>query len=235
MSWLITVAMELEAGLLLDRLAPAPPVGGRLCFAGQLPGLAAGRRVFLVLTGLGQVNAAQATAVALERLAGVEAVLNLGCAGAYPGSGLEVGQAAAASEAIHADLGVQSASRWHPLDLTGIQLMRGPGGRPVFNRLPVDLGLTDLICAARPGLARGPFATVNQVSGDPATARALEDRWGALLEDMETAAVAQVAAWHEKPFAALRGVSNIAGQRGLDVAAGAEAAQRVLLGLEARP
>ncbi len=233
MTWLITVAMEMEARLLIERLAPAPPLGGRPSFAGELPGPAAGRRVCLLLTGMGQVNAAQATAAALERLAEVEAVLNLGCAGAYPGSGLLVGQAAVASEAVHADLGVLTARRWRPLDLTGIPLMRDPQGRPLFNRLPVDQALTDQLCAGRPGIGRGPFATVNQVSGDQETARDLEQRWGALLEDMETAAVAQVAAWYHRPFAALRGASNIAGRRELDVAAGAEAAQRVLLGEEA--
>jgi futalosine hydrolase len=230
MTWLITVAMELEARLLIARLAPAPSLGGRPCHVGVLPGPAAGRRVLLLLTGMGQVNAAQATTAALERLDEVEAVINLGCAGAYPGSGLAVGQAAAATEAVHADLGVLTARRWHPLDLTGIPLLRGPQGLPVFNRLPVDQTLTDALCAARPGLPRGAFATVNQVSGDQATALALETRWGALLEDMETAAVAQVAALYAKPFAALRGASNIAGQRELDVAAGAEAAQKVLLG-----
>ena len=83
MTWLITVAMEMEARLLIERLAPAPTLDGRPSFAGELPGPAAGRRVCLLLTGMGQVNAAQATAAALERLAEVEAVLNLGCAGAY--------------------------------------------------------------------------------------------------------------------------------------------------------
>lgn len=233
MSWLITVAMAMEARLLIPRLNPAPPLGGRPCYAGELPGPAAGRRVILLLTGMGQVNAAQATTAALELRPEVEAVVNLGCAGAYPGSGLAVGQAAAASQAVHADLGVLTARRWHPLDLTGIPLLDDAQGRPVFNRLPVDQALTNDLCAARPGLPdlpRGAFATVNQVSGDPATAAALEQRWSALLEDMETAAVAQVAAWYHKPFAALRGVSNIAGSRELDVAAGAEAAQRALLG-----
>lgn len=230
MTWLVTVAMEMEARLLIPRLAPAPLLGGRPAYAGELPGPAAGRCVVLLLTGMGQVNAAQATAAALERLPEVAAVINLGCAGAYPAAGLAVGQAAAASQAVHADLGVLTARRWHPLDLTGIPLARDPQGRPVFNRLPVDQALTDALCVRRPGLPRGAFATVNQVSGDPATAQALEQRWSALLEDMETAAVAQVALHYAKPFAALRGVSNIAGQRELDVAAGAEAAQRVLLG-----
>jgi futalosine hydrolase len=183
-----------------------------------------------LLTGLGQVNAAQAVTAALERLDDVEAIITLGCAGAYPTSGLVVGQAVTASEAVHADLGVLTVGSWHSLDFTSIPLTHDARDRPLFNRLPVDQALTDALCASRPGLPRGPFATVNQVSGDSGTAQALEQRWAALLEDMETAAVAQVALLYAKPFAAMRGVSNIAGRRELDVAAGAEVAQRVLLG-----
>lgn len=51
------------------------------------------------------------------------------------------------------------------------------------------------------------------------------------MEEMEGAAVGLVARWYAKPFAALRGVSNPAGLRELDLAAGAEAAQRALLAL----
>ncbi len=229
MAWLLAVAMEAEARLLLPRLSPANAVGGRACYQGSL----AGRQVYLVLTGLGQVNAAQAVTAALERLPGMEAVLNLGCAGAYAGSGLAVGQAALATEVISAELGVASARGWRPLEALGIPLLHDGRGRPLYNRLPVDQALSDLLARANPGLARGAFVCVAQVSGDPATAQALAARWGGMLEDMESAAVAQVAALYGLPFAALRGVSNQAGARELDVAAGAGVAQEALLRLEA--
>lgn len=226
-TWLLAVAMEPEARLLIPRLRPAPALGGRPCFSGQV----AGRQVLLVLTGLGLVNAAQALTAALERLPQIEAVLNLGCAGAYAGAGLGIGQAALASQAVLAEGGIVTARGWRPLEKLGIPLYRDAQGQAYYHRWPVDPGLGALLAAANPGLPQGVFATVSQVSGDPQSAAVLEARWGAILEDMETAALAQVAALYGKPFAALRGVSNLAGQRQLDVEAGAGAAQRALLAL----
>lgn len=230
MSLLLAVAaMEMEAELLLPRLSPAGRVGGRPLYRGRL----AGRELALLLTGLGQVNTAQALAAVLERLTEVMAVVNLGCAGAYAGSGLALGEPALATEVIFADLGVVSGGRLHGLEKTGIPLARDAQGRPIFNRLVCDPALSDELAAANPGIARGDFATVEHISGDPRTAADVERRWGALLEEMESAAAALVSLHYGKPFAALRGVSNRAGERELDVAAGARAAQRALLNLEA--
>ena len=222
--WLVSAALPVEAELLQARLTPAPTLGLRPCWQGQL----GERPVFLILTGLGMVNAAQAVTAALEVHPEIEAVLNLGCAGAYAGSGLELGQAALATQAVLADLGIASARGWRPLDKLGIPLMQDPAGSPIYHRLPADPALNQML---DPGgtLPRGIFATVAQVSGDQSVARDLAQRWGALLEDMESAAVAQVALWYGKPFAALRGVSNLAGQRELEVKAGARAAQEALL------
>ncbi len=180
----------------------------------------------LVLTGLGLVNAAQAAAAALERLPRVAGVLNLGCGGAYPGSGLAVGQVAAASQAILADWGVAGAGGWQGLETIGIPLGEHRGA-PLYHRLPADPGL--LAAFAARGIGTGAFASLGLVSGHLAAAEALARRWGALLEDMETAAVALTAMHYGVPWGALRGVSNQAGQRALDVPAGARAAQRAFL------
>lgn len=230
-SWLITVAMAPEAGLLLPRLAPAGEIGRRPCWRGDL----AGREVLLLLTGIGMVNAAQAATAALEAEPGINAVFNLGCAGAYAHSGLPTGRAALAREVVLADLGVQTGERLQGLDEVDIALAGRSSGWPVYNRIPCDPGLNELIIRANPGLARGAFATVGRISGDGPTAEAVARRWGAIIEEMEGAAVGLVARWYAKPFVAIRGVSNPAGLRELDVAAGAEAAQRVLLALEGQP
>ncbi|MEW5914371.1 MAG: futalosine hydrolase [Thermodesulfobacteriota bacterium] len=222
-AWLLIIAMEAEARLLISRLTPAEAIGGRPAFAGRL----GGQDMLLLLSGLGQVNAAQAVTAALETRPEIAAVVNLGCAGAYPDSGLRQGQAILASEVVLADLGVQTQDYLHGLEKVGIPLAQG-----VYNRLPCDAGLNQRLLAARPELAQGVFATVGRVSGDQATARAVAARWGAAVEDMESAAVGLVARHYGRPFAALRGISNLAGQRELDVAAGAEAAQRALLALE---
>ncbi len=221
--FLLTIAMPQEAELLTARLERRGEVGRRPLWGGRL-----GRvEVLLVLTGLGLVNAAQALTAALEGLGPVAGVINLGCAGAYEGSGLATGRAAVARELVLADMGIRTQKGFHLLERIGIPLLESPEGRALYNRLSVDQDLSRELAAG--GLPRVVFATVAQVSGDPAVAAELEARWGAALEEMEGAAAAQVAAWYGVPFAALRGVSNRAGHRELDVEAGAQAAQRALL------
>ncbi len=225
MSWLLCTAVPQEADLVIPHLEPAPALGGRPSWQGGL-----GRRpVRLVITGMGQINAAQAVTAALESLPRLEGVINFGCAGAYAQSGLGLGRAAVASQVVLADQGVLTRRRRHGLDKIGIPLGRDAAGRPIYNRLPVDRELSEQLAAAAGGLAQGPFASVGQVSGDPETAAGMARPWGALLEEMEGGAVALVALHYNLAFAAVRGISNLAGYRELDLAAGARAAQRVLL------
>ena len=214
--------MRMEAELLISRLQPAEAIRHWPLWRGSL----GGQEVVLQLSGMGLVNAASAVTAALERIPEITALINLGCAGAYAGSGLQVGQAALASRIVLADHGVRTSRKLHGLEKTGIPLLKHQDG-DIYNHLPCHPELTRRI--ALPGLAQGAFACVAQVSGDPATAAAVEERWGAILEDMESGAVAQVAALYGLPFACVRGVSNMAGARELDVKAGAEAAQRAFL------
>ncbi len=222
-AWLVAVAMPQEGELVAARLEGPSTVGGRPLYRGRV----GARGLWLLVTGMGLVNAAQAVTAVLERLPRPAALLSLGCAGAYPGSGLEVGAAAVAREVVLADHGVRTQRRLHSLEVVGIPLARDRRGRGVYHRFPCDPGLVESLAGGR--LATGTFATVVQVSGDPATAAVLARRWGAVLEDMESAALAQLALHYRLPFAALRGVSNLAGRRELDLRAGAEAAQRALL------
>lgn len=220
--WLISIAMQMEAELLISRLEPAEPVSHWPLWRGVL----GGQDVVLQLSGMGLVNAASAVTAALERMTDITALINLGCAGAYADSGLIVGQAALADQIVLADHGVRTSRKIHGLEKTGIPLLKRKSG-DIYNQLPCSAELNHKL--ALPGLAQGAFACVAQVSGDPAIAAQVEQRWGVILEDMESGAVAQVAALYDLPFACLRGVSNMAGARELDVKAGAEAAQRALL------
>jgi len=214
--------MQMEAELLTSRLKPAEPINHWPMWRGSL----GNQEVLLQLSGMGLVNSASAVTAALERMPDITSLINLGCAGAYAKSGLEVGQAALASQIVLADHGVRTSRKLHGLEKTGIPLFEHKG-EDIYNHLPCSAELNSRL--ALPGLARGLFACVAQVSGDPAIAASVEARWGAILEDMESGAVAQVAALYGLPFACVRGVSNMAGARELDVKAGAEAAQRALL------
>jgi futalosine hydrolase len=222
---LLAAAMPLEAGLITPLLEPDASIGKRPVWQGRLSGC----RVLLLLTGMGVVNAAQAITAALETRPGIKGIVNLGCAGAYAGAGLEIGRAMLCSHAVFADSGVRTVGRMHGLDKIKIPLLHDTVGNPLYNQMPLHEDLRHSLALANPGIVQGGVATVNQVSGDAASAAELEQRWGCLLEDMETAAVAQVATWYGLPCAAIRGVSNQAGMRKLDVAAGANAAQTAFL------
>lgn len=222
---LIVVAVGKEADLIISRLAGINPIGGRTAYEGRIAGL----EVLLMVCGLGGVNAASALSAALEGRPDIAGVINLGCAGAYEGCGLETGQAALAAELIHADSGVLTGHKLHGLEKIGLPLVKGREGEAWFNRLPVDDAFSAALAKANPGIMRGAFASVNQVSGDAETAARIQKRWGVIIEEMEGAALAQTALHYRKPFAAIRGVSNICGLRRLDIKAGAHAAQRAFL------
>ncbi len=222
---LIVVAVSEEADLIIPRLKEVVPIGGRRAYSGAIGRL----EVLLIISGMGVVNAASALTAALENNPRIKAVLNLGCAGAYAESGLQKGQAALADQAVHADSGVLTADRLFGLEKIGLPLVHEAGGDGLFNRLPVDRKFCASLAGANPGIKQGAFAAVNQVSGDASTAARVRERWGVIIEEMEGAALAQVALHYGVPFAAVRGVSNICGARDLDVKAGAQAAQRAFI------
>ena len=60
---------------------------------------------------------------------------------------------------------------------------------------------------------RGPFLTSERVTASAGRAQRLERLYGAVCENMEGAAAAQVAVIYRVPFAELRGISNVVGPR----------------------
>lgn len=185
-----------------------------------LCGAHAGMQVLLAFSGLGTTNAAAAVATILARFT-VSRLWMWGCAGAYPEAGAELASLALASEEILGDHGVATLSSWRPLNAIGIPLARTSSG-PIFNRIPVDQAELQrarfLLNRWKPasgesGIHMGPFVTVAAASGSTARARALHNRFGALCENMEGAAAAQVCLRHAIPFLEIRALSNWAGDR----------------------
>jgi futalosine hydrolase len=101
-------------------------------------------------------------------------IINIGCAGAYAGSGLSVGDLAIASSEIYGDEGVLTPSGWQPLDFIGIPLV-GERGDRCFNEIPLSISLRDkaLRFAQTCGipLRTGKFVTVSTCSGTAARVR----------------------------------------------------------------
>lgn len=202
-----------------------------------LRGALDGVPVLLFPVGMGKTNAAHGATALLEAHP-VRGVVGFGIAGAYPGSGLAVGEVALASAAVYADEGVAAPGGWLDTEGIGIPLLERPGLR-LFNEFPLE---AERVRRAREALegagvpARvGPFLTVSTCSGTTARGAELAARFGALCEGMEGAALAHVCALYEVPFLELRAVSNAVEDRDLsrwrihEAAAAAQRAVRTLV------
>ncbi len=199
---LLCVATEAESALLRER------------FHGPDSSIA------IVRTGVGAVNAAHAVTLFLAKT-GAKAIVVCGVGGAYPSSGLEVGQVVCAQTECYGDLGATSPSGFLDMKALGFPTVDGP--TPLFNDLPMQIFPTE---------RRVRFVTVSTCTGIDADARALEARTGGAVETMEGAAVAHVAHLHGIPVGDVRGISNIVTNR--DKASwrlreAAEAAQKAVL------
>lgn len=150
--------------------------------------------------GVGPVNAAHAVTVAMLQDK-PSAIVLCGVGGAYPSSGLAVGDAVSAALECYGDLGAASPSGFLDMKALGFPLVESP---VLYNDLPMQLFPTE---------RRMKFVTVSTCTGTAAAARAIEVRTGGAVENMEGAAVAHVAHLHRVPVGEVRGISNIVTDR----------------------
>ena len=218
-SILLLTATTGEQRQLTEQLTEAVifEVAGKPVSRGQL----CGKAVWAVETGIGSVNTAHALTCQLQAQRPAR-VLQVGVGGAYPESGLSIGDLAVASEENYGDIGVRTESGWEPADLIGIPLA-ARGEEHCYNRFALDEHLVgraaELLAAASwrqsaPALATGPFVTVQECSG---TARLGAERAGlfpgAVCENMEGAAAAHICYLYALPFIEVRAVSNLVEDR----------------------
>ena len=183
------------------------PVDLLLCFSTELEGGLLRERlgnradISLVRTGVGLVNAAHAVTLFIARER-PRSILLCGVGGAYPSSGLRVGEVACAETEVYGDFGATSPAGFIDMQGLGFPVVEGPA--PLYNVLPMSLFPTD---------RRVPFVTMNSCTGTDASAEAIEQRTRGAVESMEGAAVAHVAALHGIPVGEVRGISNMVGNR----------------------
>jgi futalosine hydrolase len=153
--------------------------------------------LYFLECGPGPALAGAALAWALSQ-GGFASVLGIGIAGAFPGSGLEVGDAVWVAWESFADLGAEDGDEW--LDFPAL----GLPGLPPENRFPL------LLPAGCPGVGG---TTASGATGSDATASRRRRRTGADVETMEGAAWALVCQRFGVPMSQARGISNLAGPR----------------------
>jgi futalosine hydrolase len=180
---LLCVATEFEGALLRERLHGSHP------------------DVSIVRTGVGPVNAAHAVTLFLANT-GASSIVVCGVGGAYPASGLQIGDVVCAASECYGDLGATSPSGFLDMKALGFPVVEAP--TPLFNEIPMQV---------YPVGRRVPFVTVSSCTGTDGAARDIEKRTSGAVESMEGAAVAHVAHLHGVPVGEVRGVSNIVTNR----------------------
>jgi len=205
----------------------------------MLTGRIHGQAVCLTHGGIGKAAAAAAT-ITLLHYCRPEALLLFGCGGAYPHSGLGIGDLALADAEIFGDEGVLAPHGFD--DLAAMRLPMRQGDESFFNSWPID-GLlrersrpTLLDLAGKQGikLATGSFVTVSTCTGTTARAIQIEQRTGGICENMEGAAVALACRQLSVPLLEMRGISNLVEDRDTsrwDLAAGMTVAQQAVIDL----
>ena len=175
-----------------------------------------GLPLIILAGGIGKVNAAHSATLLCEHFP-LQLLINFGVGGAYPNSGLKVGEIALANKEIYGDEGVIEPDGWYGMERIGIALIEMKGNA-IFNEFLVD---PDLVIKFKKDLGNkgieakvGPFVTLSTSSGTSKRAFELENRFkGIICENMEGAAVAHICALYNTPFAEIRGISNIVENR----------------------
>ena len=219
-----------EAELLLSKTTATGIVtlGSKSVIEGTL----ADQQVLLCVGGIGKVNAAHAATLMIEKF-NPRAIIVFGVGGAYPSSGAMVGDIALASEEIAGDEGVLTLAGFKDTEYIGIPLVQSDRTQ-LYNRFPASATnfkhALQVLSRAKTNVRihAGIFITLSTCTGTSLRAKELERRYHGLCENMEGAAVAQVAELHGVPWLEMRGISNIVEDRDLEkwnIPAAAEVAQ----------
>jgi futalosine hydrolase len=197
-------------------------------------GIVGNMPVVICVSGVGKINAAGATAAMIERYQ-PQLVISTGCAGAYAGSGLSIGDLAVADSEVLGDEGVITSRGW--LDLQGMKMpCLVQGEQSYFNELPLSPHAVEharqLAAASGIVVACGRFVTLSTCSGTDQQGEEHAWRFNAVCENMEGAAVALTCLRYGIDCLEIRGISNLVKERNLaswDIAVAVEAAQHFVL------
>ncbi len=212
-------SVESEANLLLgeDHAARTTTVGSLSVIESRL----GSKPVLLCVSGMGKVNAAHAATLLLTRF-DCDALVVFGIGGAYPSAGAGIGDIALAKEEIAGDEGVLTHEGFKDAEYIGIPLIK-TASSVIYSTYAaseqlVRRSLRSLLESRKMDKSSvhvGSFVTLSTCTGTAARARELEQRYHGLCENMEGAAVAQVAELHGVPWLEVRGISNLVKDRDL--------------------
>lgn len=202
----IVVSTELETKALVKKL------DGKKMLAIQHKTFYTGRfkntaQAAICICGVGKTNAAHGTTLLLEKFRPAF-IFSIGVAGAYPSSGLNIGDIAVAEKEIYGDEGLTLKDGFHAMNTINLPLLSVEGTK-YYNEFP--LSIPEKLSGFD---VKGNFVTVSSCSGTSGKGREMEKRFNAICENMEGAAIAHICALNRIPIAEVRGISNIVRDRG---------------------
>lgn len=158
------------------------------------------------ISGIGKVNAAFCTTLLLERFC-PDIIYVIGIGGAYPSSGLNIGDIVIAEKEIYGDEGLALKEGFHTMEIIGLPLVR-KNESCYYNEFPMHV--PNYLQGFK---SKGNFITVSSCTGTLEKALELEQKFGAICENMEGAAVSHICLLYGMPIVEIRGISNIVGDR----------------------
>ncbi|MDI6890102.1 MAG: futalosine hydrolase [Thermodesulfovibrionales bacterium] len=193
------------------------------------------KSIVYITSGIGKTNASHGATILIERFS-PNIIINFGVGGAYPSSGLKIGDIVIAEKEIYGDEGVLSGDGFHGAEFMGIPFFK-KGKKKYFNEFQLDRKLLKEALKSFNLVTKiksGPFLTLSTCTGTSERAKELEKIYHAICENMEGASVAHVCTLHGIPMVEIRGISNTVEDRdtkkwGLKLAA--ENCQRVVMEL----
>lgn len=158
------------------------------------------------ICGVGKTNAAHGTTLLLENFT-PDIIYVIGVGGAYPSSGLNIGDIAIADKEIYGDEGLALKNSFHTMEEICLPLLRIKESC-YFNEF--SMYIPDHLQEFK---NRGNFITVSSCTGSLEKAIEIEQKFGAICENMEGAAVAHICTLYDIPIVEIRGISNIIRER----------------------
>lgn len=214
---LILAAVDEElAGLRTRLMGPVVlDVGGKSALSGRIHGC----DVMLFATGPGMINTAQALTAAIA-FHPPALIIQTGCAGAFPQSGLGIGDVGIATCEIDIQTGLESPEGAPLPEELPFPILK-KGFAEYKNRYPLsDVLVGEVFNILESAeltknfqIQKGPLVTVSTITATDGRARVIFDRYAPCMEQMEGAASAHIALLYGIPFLEIRAAANKVGKR----------------------
>jgi len=214
---LITAAIDQEISCLAQGMKHTRglSIGNR----NILDGILGNHHIRLTALGPGMVNTIQGMTACIEN-SKPALIIQTGCAGAFPESGLQQGDLGIARDEVDVHLGIEPASPYDAVQKLPFPVVMKKD-TAYTNRYPCHKKLTNhaysvLARNLQPKdiqVKKGTIVTVSTITATKQKAASLFRHYAAIMEAMEGAGAAHLSIHYGIPFLEIRGVSNMVGKR----------------------